>query len=306
VLDSYVDQFGESASLVPPVSAWGGDAPWALQWSDAAFLLIFGGIPWQVYFQRVLASRDPKSAVRLSIAAGFGCFLVAIPAIMIGLVGATFDWSQLPDGGPSHPALVLPYVLRYLTPPIIALLGLTAVAAAVMSSVDSSILSASTLFAWNVYRPLLQKNRGDDAKTRQVARTAVVVFGLCATLLALNVKSVYTLWFLCADLVYVILFPQLLMALYCRQTNQAGVLSGIAIGLFLRLGGGEPALGISSFITYPIQDDGQGTLFPFRTFAMLVSLVTIWAVSKMTWRWIPPKQTDPDFFREQPLNGESR
>lgn len=296
LLGQYVNQFGDSASFIPPQSAWTGQTPWAWQWSDAALLLIFGGIPWQVYFQRVLASRNPKSAVRLSIAAGIGCLIVAVPAVVIGLIGATYDWSQLPDGGPADPTLVLPYVLRYLTPPLIAVLGLTAVAAAVMSSVDSSILSASTLFAWNVYRPLLQRGK-DDLKTRQVTRVAILVNGFLATLLALSVKSVYTLWFLCADLVYVVLFPQLIMALYGRKTNQAGVLAGIVVGLILRLGGGEAALGLGSFMIYPLKDGLHGTFFPFRTFAMLASLVTIWGISKMTSHRWPPQPTEPDLLR---------
>jgi len=302
VLQSYSNQFGNSASLVPPHSAWGGDDPWAWRWTDSGLLLIFGGIPWQVYFQRVLASRNAKSAVQLSIVAGLLCFAVAIPAVLIGCVGASFDWSQFPEGGPSNPALVLPYVLRYLTPPIVALVGLTAVAAAVMSSVDSSILSASTLFSWNVYRPLFRKS-ADDLDTRKVTRAAILVTGFLATLLALSVKSVYTLWFLCADLVYVILFPQLLMGLFCRRTNQVGVLAGIAVGLVLRLGGGEAVLGLNSFITYPFQDPDQGTFFPFRTFAMLASLTTIWAVSRLTIRWNPPSRTDREFFGRLPAKG---
>ncbi|MGW8181033.1 MAG: sodium:solute symporter family transporter, partial [bacterium] len=302
VLSSYTEQYGDSASFLPPASAWGGVSPWAFQWGDAALLLIFGGIPWQVYFQRVLASRDSRSAVQLSIAAGLGCFIMAVPAVMIGLVGATFDWSQLAGGGPANPALTLPYVLRYLTSPTVALLGLTAVAAAVMSSVDSSILSASTLFSWNVYRPLIQRGES-DAETRHVAQITVVIIGCLATLLALSLKSVYTLWFLCADLVYVILFPQLLMALFCRRANQVGVVAGMGVGLFLRLGGGEPTLGLNSFINYPLQNHLHGTLFPFRTFAMLASLATIWFVSRVTEQWIQPRTIDPEFFGE-PTSGE--
>ena len=52
-------------------------------------------------------------------------------------------------------AIALPYVLKYLTPPLVATIGLGGLAAAVMSSVDSSILSASSMGAWNVYRPLV-------------------------------------------------------------------------------------------------------------------------------------------------------
>ena len=43
-------------------------------------------------------------------------------------------------------------VLQYLCPPVVSFIGLGAVSAAVMSSADSSILSASTICARNIYK----------------------------------------------------------------------------------------------------------------------------------------------------------
>ena len=54
-------------------------------------------------------------------------------------------------------SLVLPLCLQYLTPPVVAFFGLGAISAAVMSSTDSSMLSASTLMARNLYKPLREK-----------------------------------------------------------------------------------------------------------------------------------------------------
>lgn len=50
---------------------------------------IFGGIPWQVYFQRVLSCKTAAKAKGLSLAASFGCVLMAVPAVLIGAIGAS-------------------------------------------------------------------------------------------------------------------------------------------------------------------------------------------------------------------------
>jgi len=283
MLENYRGIFGTSAALVPPASAWSGGEEWGYRgwlWADMALLLIFGGIPWQVYFQRVLACKDDRMAVRFSVLAGFGCILCAMPPLLLGAAGATVDWSSTSVGVAPEPVLALPYILRYLTPPWIAVLGLAAIAAAVMSSVDSSVLSASSLFTWNVFLPF--SGPLSDKSGRLVLRVSAVVVGFGAVMLALVVKSVYILWFLCSDLVYVILFPQLVMALFCRRVTKTGAVAGALIGLVLRLGGGEPFLGIPALIPFPLTQPDGSTHFPFRTFAMLCSLAVIWIVSRVS------------------------
>ena len=58
--------------------------------------------------------------------------------------------------------LTLPIVMQYLTPTPVAIIGLGAVSAAVMSSTDSSIFSSATMFANNLYKPLRQRMRGQE------------------------------------------------------------------------------------------------------------------------------------------------
>ena len=53
--------------------------------------------------------------------------------------------------------MILPMVLQYLTPSYISFFGLGAVSAAVMSSADSSVLSASSMFARNVYKLIFRQ-----------------------------------------------------------------------------------------------------------------------------------------------------
>ena len=84
-------------------------------------------------------------------------------------------------------------MLRYLTDPIVASIGLGALAAAVMSSIDSSVLSASSMGAWNVYRPLVNPS-ADSATLARMVRRLMIIVGTAATLIALRVQSVYALW----------------------------------------------------------------------------------------------------------------
>ncbi len=261
----------------------------AWRWLDEALLLALGGIPWQVYFQRVLACPDEKSAMRLSWIAGIGCLLLAIPPVIIGAAGSVADWSAWGATAPENPAMVLPEALHALAPKWIATIGLAAVAAAVMSSIDSSILSAASMFAWNIYRPLIRPS-ADDRELKRWLRVGIVLIGAAATCLALSIQSVYTLWFLCADLVYVVLFPQLVMVLFSNSANRVGAIAGAFVSLLLRLGGGVPLIGLPAFIPYPMQTESTGICFPFRTFAMLAGLFVIWVVSLSTSRWDPPRQ----------------
>ena len=280
----YQEQLG-SAAVPWPSRSWGDSF---YLWWDYALLLVFGGIPWHVYFQRVLSSRDERTAQLLSVGAGGMCLIAAMPAVAFGMTSATTDWAAMGLNGPDNAAIALPYVLKHLTPPLVGTIGLGALTAAVMSSVDSSILSASSMGAWNVYRPLVNSSC-QDVDLQRVVKRLIWIVGIAATLVALRIQSVYALWFLCSDLVYCILFPQLVTALFDRKANAIGSATGYVVSLVLRLGGGESVLGLPAWIPYPMIDDKGVINFPFRTTSMLCGLLTIVVVSRLTQTTSPPR-----------------
>jgi high affinity choline transporter 7 len=159
-----------------------------------------------------------------------------------------------------------------------------------MSSVSSSVLSSSSMAAWNIYRPLIRPGAGKDELLKVVKRS-VALIGTAATLIALNVRSIYALWFLCADFVYCILFPQLTLALFFKRANRYGSIAGLIVSFVLRIGGGEPMLGIPALIAYPMSEDGT-TYFPFRTLATAAGFAAIVLVSLATQRSCPPRPLD--------------
>ncbi|XP_066845981.1 high affinity choline transporter 1-like [Anser cygnoides] len=256
------------------------------RWLDDFFYLVLGSIPWQTYFQRVLSAASPGQARFISYLSGLGCFLMAIPSVLIGAVAASTDWNQTSYGLPSphergESAMVLPFVLHYLCPAYVSIAGLGAIAAAAMSSADSALLSASSMFAHNIYRKILRK-QATEGEVLWAMRISMLVFGAGAAGLAFYSSSVYNLWFLSGELVYALLFPQLCCALFVPSTNTYGSAAGFLVGLLLRLLAGEPALKIPPVIHYPACSLVNGTytqLFPYKTFTVLLTLGTIVAVS---------------------------
>lgn len=281
----YQSTFGAAASLFPSREALGN---YYWNWWDYALLLVFGGIPWQVYFQRVLSSKDEDTAVRLSLVAAVVCLLAAMPAVLIGIAVHATDWQALGLPSPPDAASTLPWAIRYLTPAWVGIIGLGAIAAAVMSSADSSILSASSMASWNIFRPLLQP-RASSERLGKMVRQMIWIIGAAATLIALNIQSVYELWFLCSDFVYCLLFPALVCALFDPKANAVGAVAGLLIAAILRFGGGDATLGLPLLLPYPMVEEGV-SLFPFRTFSMLSGLVTIIVVSRLTQRWSPARE----------------
>ena len=189
---------------------------------------------------------------------------------------------------PPDSASILPHVIRYLTNPWVATIGLGAVAAAVMSSADSSILSASSMATWNVYRPLINPEITTE-KLAKILKGCIWIVGVTATILALNINSIYDLWFLCSDFVYCLLFPPLVCALFDKKANTYGAVAGFIVAFILRFGGGDTTLGMPIRIDYPMIEDGV-VLFPFRTLAMVSGLLSIIIVSRLTQKWDAAQQ----------------
>ncbi len=251
-------------------------------WWDVSVMLMLGGIPWNCYFQRVLSCRSANDARAHSILSGLLTIVLTIPPLLMGMVAFAYVWP--PDVAQrltAQPAHALPLIFTHVVPPLAGLLGLAAIIGAVTSSFSSSILSAGSMFSWNVCVRLLTPDLSLRA-LRLVMRSSIVAIGIGAVWMAIKVQSVQALWFFTSDLVFVLLFPQLVSALFDSKANLAGSVAAFSVSLVLRIGGGEPLFGIPALIPYP-------EWVPVKTLAAGVGLVLLPAVSRFTAAWNPPR-----------------
>jgi high affinity choline transporter 7 len=316
-LANYAAHSAQGVGLVPHHAAWGW--PGTVGWWDVSLMLMLGGIPWNCYFQRVLSTKSPEQAQSMSILSGLLTIAFVVPPLLIGMAAVGYAWPpDLAARLKEYPSETLPLMLREATPGWVALLGLGSIVGAVTSSFSASILSAASMFSWNCCKRLLLP----DLSMRQIKvamRWSVVLFAAGALLMALRVQSVQALWFFTSDLVFVLLFPQLVYAIFDSKANRIGSMAAFFLSLALRLGGGEPLLGLKPFIHYPEifsaflpgrpqdwYDPATGAvLFPFKTLAAAVGFVALPLVSRLTAQWKPARMLE-NLAQEETLAASAR
>ena len=256
--------------------------PSIVSWWDVTLMLVFGGIPWNCYFQRVLSCQTPRKARGHSILAGALTIAFVVPPLLMGVAAFGYPWPASTLARlERNPAETLPVLFAEAVPPAIGILGLAAIIGAVTSSFSSSILSAGSMLSWNGLKRLVWPSLS-VRQMKRVIRSSILLFGAAATVLALKVQSVQALWFFTSDLVFVLLFPQLVFALFDKKVNRLGSMAAFMVSLILRIGGGEPLLGLPRLIPYP-------EIVPFRTLAAGVGFVLLPVVSRATARWDQPR-----------------
>ncbi len=296
----YLTARAERGTFFPPLQPRGEF--WTSQsiigWWDVSLMLVLGGIPWNCYFQRVLSCQTPRKAQLHSLFAGVLTILLTIPPLLLGVAAFKYNWpSEVLAQLQANPSETLPMLLKYVVPPAVALLGFGAIIGAVTSSFSSSILSAASMVSWNCCYRLLWPQLS-VTQMKRIIRISIVLLGAAAVVMALKVQSVQALWFFTSDLIFVLLFPQLVFALFDSKANRIGSITAFLVSLVLRLGGGEPLFNIPHFIPYPeiftsnpaSWYDASGTLlFPFKTLAAAAGCVLLPVVSRLTAKWSPPK-----------------
>ncbi|XP_061111696.1 high-affinity choline transporter 1-like [Conger conger] len=247
-------------------------------WIDDFLVVSLGCLASQGLHQRILSAASSKEAQVMCFASAVFSFILGIPSLLLGAVAASTDWNMTSYGSPSpydrgEADKILPIALQHLTPNYISILGTGSVAAAVMSSMDSCLLAAASLFTNNIYKNLIRK-QASDRELQWVIKISVTIAGLVGMGLAFF-GNVLTFWMLATDVMYTLVLPQFVCVLFFPITNGYGAVGSYILGVMLRVLSGEPLLHLPPAIHFPgcrLIDGVYVQHFPYRTLSVIVSL----------------------------------
>jgi SSS family solute:Na+ symporter len=209
---------------------------------STVFLSALGGCMWPHVIGAAYSANSADTLRRNAVVLPF--YSLSLGFIFLAGFAAFLVVPGLKDGD-----LALMTVVRNAFPPWI--LGLIGGAGALTAMVPAAILvlTASTLFAKNLYRPIFAPKMTDD----QVARLARI------TVVALSLISLYFAIYSSATLVSLLLlgyagvtqfFPGVVLGLFWKRATMAGIFVGLMVGVgcavFLVLSGRDPLGGLNA------------------------------------------------------------
>ena len=213
----------------------------------------------QFITQRTLGARSLAEGQRGILFAAWLKILVPFLICFPGILAVQLYGDQI-----AHPDQAYPVLVRELLPPAFRGVLLAALAGAIMSSFNSMLNSASTMYALDVHHRLFRRGRReggepDGVSAVRVARVASAVFVVAACLWAPLIggfpgvfRYIQTVWGFVTPGIVAVFFAGVVSSRVPAFAARAGLLAGIPIYGALRLGWPETAflhhMGISFLI----------------------------------------------------------
>lgn len=212
--------------------------------------LAFGGIAWFLgtiilsgfvylgtayHWQRTLSAKDEITARKSYFVSVPILFFMGIIIVFFGLLASVL-LKDIPQD------FAIFSLMSHLLPESLAGVGFAAILAAIMSSVDSSLVAGSTI----IYRAIFKDDSSNEKRKILTARIITALFGILAGLLVLAIPSIVSLSLLVSYMA-LIFVPAIFAVLYSERISSNASFYSILTG-FLLLMILFPILGKNAFI----------------------------------------------------------
>jgi solute:Na+ symporter, SSS family len=192
--------------------------------------MMFGSIPQQDVFQRVMSAKSENIAVAGSVMGGSFYFLFAFVPLTIAYSATLIDPGLVSGLLDKDSQMILPQLILNHMPVFAQIMFFGALLSAIMSTASGTLLAPSVTFSENILKPYLRHHT--DKALLFTMRVVVVGFAAVVTLFALySDATIYQMVENAYKITLVVAFVPLVAGLYWQRASTQGAYLAIALGL---------------------------------------------------------------------------
>jgi SSS family solute:Na+ symporter len=197
--------------------------------------MMFGSIPQQDVFQRVMSAKNVNTAVAGSVLGGSLYFVFAFIPMFLAYSASLIDPAMFAGLIEADTQQILPTLVLKHTPVFAQVMFFGALLSAIMSTASGTLLAPSATFTENILKPSF-KHLGDK-QLLTLMRIVVVCFAVIVTAFAMvTTSSIYDMVGSAYKVTLVAAFIPLLCGVYWKRATTQGALLSIFFGLATWLG----------------------------------------------------------------------
>jgi len=190
--------------------------------------------------QRIYASRDPKAAKRGGIYGGLFYFVILLLVFLIGIIGLFF-YPTL-----ENPDNFFPKLAVEVLPAWLGGLLLAAVAAGIMSSADTVLVTASSILMTDFYQAYRKRTIAEE-RILKLSKLSVIGIGVVGFIIAFLAPTVADLVIFYNSLLASVALAPIVFGLFWKKASPKGAfyggLAGGAVNIACFIAGLDPAKG---------------------------------------------------------------
>jgi solute:Na+ symporter, SSS family len=197
----------------------------------AAITMMFGSIPQQDVFQRVMSAKDSGTAAKGAMIGGVSYILFAFVPMFIVASSLIIMPEEAKALLKDDPQKVLPTLIMQHMPFFAQVLFFGALLSAIKSTSSATLLAPSTSFVENILKNI--KPRLEDKELLLAMRITILVFAILVLGYAIKMRgtSIYELVSSAYQVTLVGAFVPLLAGLYWKKASTQGAIASLALGV---------------------------------------------------------------------------
>ncbi|HZX28476.1 MAG TPA: sodium:solute symporter family protein, partial [Telluria sp.] len=197
----------------------------------AGITMMFGSIPQQDVYQRVMSAKDANTARAGAAIGGFSYILFAFVPMFVVACAVLVMGDQAMELAKSDYQRVLPTFVMEKMPLVMQILFFGALLSAIKSTSSATLLAPSTSFVENILKNLRPKMT--DREQLFAMRCTIVVFAVLVLAYAIGMRgtSIYDLVSSAYQVTLVGAFVPLFMGLFWKRATTQGAILSLVLGI---------------------------------------------------------------------------